>query len=253
MSEAKSPVMIQSLLAGFSIIDIVVKHGIPMKFNDIHNRTNITKSNLHKYLNTLISLGVLYRDPDNGLYSPGSTLIEYGMAAVNQEDIIRKVTPFLQEINLAAKETTLLAVWTHQAPMIIKMIHSHAGLNLGGQVGTFLPVNSAGGKLFASFLKGPFIEAWLNNESSGMSKEEYIRLEKEIASIQKEGIAFAKDALAPSVASVAIPVFDYGRELLGAVIIVGFEDSIPTRSDQKLSEYLLEKSIEISSQFGYSG
>ncbi|OLN21234.1 hypothetical protein BTO30_15975 [Domibacillus antri] len=251
MAEEKKPVQIQSLLVGFSIIDLVARHGNPMKFNDIHHYTKITKSNLYKYLNTLTSLGVLHRDKESGLYSAGSTLIEYGMAAVNQEDISLKVTPYLEEINLLSKETTLLAVWTHEGPMIIKMIHSRAGLNLGGQVGTLLPIHSAGGKLFAACKKGALAAEWKEKQMTGLSAEVKKQLEQDMNHIPSDGIAFASDALAPSVASAAIPVFNYEKTIIGAVIIVGFSDNIPAQADEPLGKALLEKSAEISRQFGF--
>ncbi|OMP66008.1 IclR family transcriptional regulator [Domibacillus epiphyticus] len=252
MTEEKKTVQIQSLLVGFSIIDLVARNGSPMKFNDIHHYTKITKSNLYKYLNTLTSLGVLHRDQESGLYSSGSTLIEYGMAAVNQEDVALKVTPYLEEINLLSKETTLLAVWSHDGPMIIKMIHSRAGLNLGGQVGTLLPIHSAGGKLFAAYKTGALFNDWKEKQTAGLSKEMKNQLDEDMNRIPLEGIAFARDALAPSVASAAIPVFNYEQTIIGAVIIVGFSDNIPLQTDEPLGRSLLEKSIEISRQFGYN-
>ncbi|MED1420345.1 IclR family transcriptional regulator [Bacillus smithii] len=252
MEDPKNRVHIQSLLVGFSIIDLIAKHGKPIKFNDIHRYTQISKSNLYKYLNTLTSLGVLYRDPKSGFYSLGSALIEYGMAAVNQDDIVQKVTPYLEEINLISKETTLLAVWTYQGPMIIKMIHSRAGLNLGGQVGTILPIQSAGGKLFAAFMEGPLIQDWIKQETRSFTTQEYTRIEQELKTVRKESISFAQEALAPSIASAGIPVFNYNREIIGAVIIVGFQNTIPSHPNHDLSHYLLEKSVEISSQFGFS-
>ncbi len=251
MSETKTPVKIQSLLVGFSVIDIIVKHGRPIKFNEIHQYTNITKSNLYKYINTLISIGVIHRDKYTGLYSPGSTLIEYGMSAVNQEDIVSRITPYLEEINLFSKETTLLAVWTHNGPMIAKMINSQAGLNLGGQVGTILPLKSAVGKLFATYKKGPLIEDWIKRERTKLTKEEYRLLEENFQWIQQEGISFATEALANSIASVAIPIMDYANELLCTITVVGFQEVIPSQIHEDLSRYLIEKRVEISSQFGY--
>ena len=68
----------------------------------------------------------------------------------------------------------------------------------------------------------------------------------------REGIAFAQDALAPSVASAAIHIFDFNRELLGAIIIVGFQDAISSSPNDELARYLLTISKDISSQFGFS-
>lgn len=251
MSEAKTTVKIQSLLVGFSIIDVIVKHGKPIKFNEIHARTNITKSNLYKYLNTLISIGAIHRNKETGLYSPGSTLIQYGMAAVNQEDIVAKTAYYLEEINHTFGETTLLAVWTHGGPMIVKMIHSRAGLNLGGQVGTILPVHSAAGMLFAAYKKGPMIEEWIGKGIANLVPDERSNLREKLKAIQKEGISFAKDALAKSISSAAIPIFNYDRHLLGAVVIVGLGDTVPLRAEEESSRYLLQKSLEISAEFGY--
>jgi DNA-binding IclR family transcriptional regulator len=251
MTENKKHAQIQSLLVGFSIIDLIAKNGSPMKFNDIHHFTNIAKSNLYKYLNTLTNLGVLHRDKGSGLYSLGSTLIQYGMAAVNQEDLIGKITPFLHEINAKSKETTLLAVWTTNGPMIVKMIHSHLGLNLGGQVGTILPISSAAGKLFAAFKNDPSVNVWKESELSKLSKQAKDELITEFQLIADQKISFAQEALAPSIASAAIPIFNFEREILGSIIVVGFEKSIPDTIEHELSEYLLIKGKEISAVFGW--
>ncbi|WP_185819596.1 IclR family transcriptional regulator [Salibacterium salarium] len=241
---------VQSLLVGFSIVDLIVKNNAPMKFNDIHYETKITKSNLYKYLNTLTSLGILHRDKESGLYTTGSTLVQYGMAAVNKEDIIDKVNPFLQDINLQLKETTLLAVWTQNGPMIVKMIHSSLGLNLGGQVGTLLPIHSAAGKLFSAYKHDPMAATWKDKEEYQLSDSQQTELKEEQQLIIHQKIAFAKGALASSVASTAIPIFDFNRELIGSIIVVGFENNIPQEIDHEQNQYLLEKANEISAVFG---
>ncbi|MFZ4451190.1 IclR family transcriptional regulator [Salibacterium aidingense] len=250
MAEEKKYTQVQSLLVGFTIVDLIVKNETPMKFNDIHKETKITKSNLYKYLNTLTSLGILHRNKDDGLYSPGTTLVEYGMTAVNKENVVNRVQPFLQDINLSIKETTLLAVWTQNGPMIVKMIHSSLGLNLGGQVGTLLPIHSAAGKLFAAHMNDPFAQAWKEREQAAVMNTEQSKLEEERAVIREHSIAFANEALAPSVASAAIPIFNFNHEMIGSIIVVGFEKMIPQQIEEEQSQYLLKKAEEISAVFG---
>ena len=53
---------VQSLEIGFSVIEIIAESPIPLKFNEIQERSNMTKSNLYKYLNTLTKIGVITRD-----------------------------------------------------------------------------------------------------------------------------------------------------------------------------------------------
>ncbi|WP_181351268.1 IclR family transcriptional regulator [Thalassobacillus sp. CUG 92003] len=252
MAETDKTKNVQSLLVGFKIIEFISKYNHPLKFNEIHEKTKITKSNLYKYLNTLTSLGILHRDKENGLYTLGSTLIQYGMSALNKEDVASKMKPYLNEINLQMKETTLLTVWTHDGPMIMNMIHSSKGLNLGGQVGTVLPINSAAGKIFAALLDDSSIKKWKETEYNRLNDREINELEAALKKIRDEEIAFAEEALARSVASVAIPVFNYNHDLLGSVIVVGFEDAIPKNSRDEKSLYLIEKGKEISAAFGDS-
>ncbi len=63
MAIIKTGTTIQSLQIGLGILDLVAKQEKPLKFTDIQELTQITKSNLYKYLNTLTQLGLLYRDP----------------------------------------------------------------------------------------------------------------------------------------------------------------------------------------------
>lgn len=50
-------------------------------------------------MNTLTQLELLYRDKTTGMYHLGSKLIQYGMAAIGNEDITSRITPYLQEIS----------------------------------------------------------------------------------------------------------------------------------------------------------
>ncbi len=249
-NEKKAPV-IQSLQVGLSIIDLVARYGQPMKFNDIHHESQITKSNLYKYLNTLTQLGLLYRDKESGLYSLGSRLIEYGMIALDRENVIDRVTPYLQDINRHCDETVLFAMWTEDGPMITKMITGNQLMNIGAKIGTYLPATTASGKVFCAFMEEQDIKEWKEREFAKLSKTKQTQLEKEIEKVKKEGISFASEPLVPQVSSIAFPVLNFKEELVGSVILVGFNHSIPDQLDHPTSQYLLQMSREISEVFGY--
>lgn len=253
VKEEKDVNKIQSLLMGFAIIDIVLEHGAPIKFNDIHHKSTITKSNLSKYLNTLLCLEILHRDPESGLFSPGSKILEYGMIALNQEDVIAKTTPTLEEINLALSETTLLAVWTPRGPMIAKMINSLSGLNLGGQVGSILPIHSAVAKVFCAFKSGPILDKWIEDQliqHGTLTKEDLI---SEIENIKKVKISSAVDSLRKNINSMAVPILNFNNDIVGVIAIVGFKEDLPIEEEGTQAEFLMTKSKEISKIFGYKG
>lgn len=250
MEIVKSGSTIQSLQTGIKIIEKIALEGTPLRFVDIQELTGLTKSNLYKYLNTLTQMEILYRDKTTGMYELGSKLIQFGMAAIGQEDVATRIIPYLQEASQKTNCTVLFNVWSNNGPIIARIQNSNQALNIGAQMGSILPPNSSTGKVFKTFLQPSQTSQWISGyelgpESSQMS-------EKELEEIRTYHIAFAEEPLVPSVSSVSIPVFNYSHELLGTVTVVGFAESIPTSRDDETSRYLIELSKEISKNFGYS-
>ena len=252
MSETKPSTtkVIQSLLVGYELLELVAASEKPLKFNEIYEQTKMSKSNLHKYLHTLTSVGLLYRDRSNGLYTLGSKLVEYGMKAVNQENMMERVMPFLQEINQASKSTVLLTSWSQSRPIVVRLINSQEGLNIGAQLGTVLPVTSAAGKVFAAFLDDYLLEEWMAEQTERMSDEQRAALQHDIQSVRRTGIAFASEPLVPSISSIAIPMFNFESRLLGVIVVVGFSHMIASSIDDMMSQYLIKMRNEISQAFG---
>lgn len=252
MEDIKKGTVIQSLQVGLSVLDLIAKHEQPMSFTDICEQSQITKSNLYKYLNTLTLLGLLYRDKKNGTYILGSKLIEYGMLAANQENLVDRVTPYLHEISRECSETALLSVWTANGPMVVQIVHSNQGVyNIGAQLGTCLPLQSSSGKTFAAFADQAQIEEWKEEEMKKLPFDRRKELENEINIVQEQQISFARDPLIPSVSSIAVPIFNFKKKLLGVLTMVGFSKTIPEKVEDPVSQYLLKVGQELSEGFGY--
>lgn len=251
MEVIKKGTTIQSLQIGIGIVDLIAKQGRPLKSSDIDNLTGISKSNLYKYLHTFTQLGILYRDKESGAYVLGSKLIEYGLAAIGHENVVDRITPYLQEINEKSLSTVVYSIWTHNGPMIVKEFYANQGYNIGAQTGTLLPLLSATGKVFMAFMDEQIIREWRKKELKKTPSKKFNHLKEECKLICKKEISFAREPLIPSVSSVAFPVFNYKKKLLGTITIVGFSKLIPQYEDEELSRYLMSISKEISGSFGF--
>jgi DNA-binding IclR family transcriptional regulator len=247
----KNGTTIQSLQIGLSIVEIVAKSEKPLKFTDIQEISQITKSNLYKYLNTLTQLGLLYRDKDSGAFVLGSKLIEYGMSAVNQENVMDRIQPYLYEINKELQETVLFNSWTNGGPMVIRVVSSNHTLNIGAQIGTYLPYYSSSGKICAAFMEPHIISDWKEQYYREITEQQRIELDEEIQSIQKTKLAFTREPLVPSVSSIAFPILNYNKKFLGVIAIVGFSEYLSNGHDPEKMNYIMAKMKEISGIFGY--
>ena len=242
MKPKKSRDTIQSLQLGISIIDCLAKANRPLKVAEIQEATQITKSNLYKYLNTLLEANLIYRNPDTGFYDLGSKLIQYGMAAIENQDVVAKITPYLQEMGQHTNSSVIFAVPTYSGPIIVKIIRSNHILNIGAELGALLPANSSAGKIFRVFSSKWVIDNWEGQADSVISEDEY-------AAIQNEKIAFATEPLISEVSSVAIPVFSFNEELIGIISIVGFTSDITETLQNETSQYIQNMQSEISQIF----
>lgn len=252
MEKPKKSNTIQSLEVGMGILDFITQQKKPCKFMEIQEYTQITKSNLYKYLNTFTQLGILYRDKESGAYVLGSKLIEYGMTAVDQENVVDRIAPFLEVLNKKTENTVLFSIWTQNGPMVIKMFNASQGLNIGAQIGTLLPPFSAAGKIFIAFMDRNITQAWKTAASEKVTSNQLQSFEEEIEQIQEKEISFASEPLVPSVSSVSFPVLNYRKNLLGAVAVVGFSEHIPKSETEEMSEIIIDISRDISKSFGYN-
>jgi DNA-binding IclR family transcriptional regulator len=57
--------------------------------------------------------------------------------------------------------------------------------------------------------------------------------------------------LVPYISAIGLPVFNYEGQLVACFIVVGFSQNIPSDIKHSLSQYLLDKSKEISQVCGY--
>lgn len=246
----KSPTTIGSLAQGIKIIDVVAQSDFPIKFTELQQETGISKSNLYKYLNTLTQLDLLYRDR-HGAYSLGYKILEYGNAAMKNEDITIKLTPYFKEISNITQMSTSLSIWLNDTPVITNIWNTNYGINIGAQIGTKLPLLSAAGKIFAAYAKNEEVLQWIKEErkkSPQFSEEEF---EKELQDIRDSFVAFAKEPLVNHVSSFGVPILNYQKEVVAAVAVIGFTEEIPTDRDNVMIQKVIEICKEISDMYGY--
>ncbi|WP_138415970.1 IclR family transcriptional regulator [Aquibacillus sediminis] len=243
METKKKKDTISSLSTGISILDVIVQAKKPLKITDIQEETKVTKTNLYKYINTLMQDDLIFRD-ENGLYHLGSKLIQYGMTAIGNQDILVSISPYLQSISEHTNNSALFSVPTFNGPVIAKINRSNQILNIGAEIGTLLPPNSSTGKIFTIFADHQKTKSW--KEKHDISEHNHA---EETKTIRKEKIAFAENPLISEISSVSIPILNYTNELIGIISVVGFSSDIPKTLQDPVSEYLQTMQSKISMDF----
>lgn len=246
-----SSTTIGSLALGIQIIDVVAQSDHPLRFSDIQEQTGISKSNLYKYLNTLIQLDLLYRDQKTGSYSLGYKFLEYGNAVMQNDDFIERLTPYFKELSNLTNMTTLLSLWVNDSPVITNIWNTNFGLSIGAQVGTKLPINSSTGKIFAAYANSLEITNWIEAQQNELANFDVAAFQRELKGIRKNGFSFAHEPLVRHVSSIGLPILNYKNELVGAITVVGFEEDVPTDTSSEMMQQIIDMSKEMSTVYGF--
>lgn len=246
-----SSTTIGSLALGIQIIDVVTQSDYPLRFSDIQEQTGISKSNLYKYLNTLIQLDLLYRDQKTSSYSLGYKFLEYGNAAMQNGDFIERLTPYFKELSHLTNMTTLLSLWVNDSPVITNIWNTNFGLSIGAQVGTKLPINSSTGKIFAAYANSLEITNWIEAQQNELANFDIAAFQRELKGIRKNRFSFAHEPLVRHVSSIGLPILNYKNELVGAITVVGFEEDVPTDTSSEMMQQIIDMSKEMSAVYGF--
>lgn len=161
------------------------------------------------------------------------------------------VIPYLKKISKKTGLTALLAVPSAGGPLVSYISDALYGINIGAQIGTNLPLGSSTGVIFASF-RNELVKNWLDSERAKLNEEQLKELDKELETARKSYFASKIEPLVSHVSSFSVPILNYEQELLGAITIVGYTETVPTSPDHPTSRYIMDISRELSAQYGFS-
>jgi len=224
---------IQSVERAVYILDEIKNNGDPITLTELSHRTSMSKSSLQKYLVSFLKLDMLHYEEATKTYNFGFKLIDLGFSALNRIDVISIIEPFLVKIKEELNQSSILALWTEQGPIIVKYQGSGRAINVEVEVGYRPPLLiSSIGKCFAAFLPDQVTKDVFNNEISAynLDKESII---KELSYTKENGFASRDRQFEklPGSHTIASPIFDYSGKAIAVMGVVGFTHDFNTTAN----------------------
>ena len=111
---------VQSLEVGMGILKAMVFGKRSMMLKDIAAAADMPPSKAHRYLVSLIRSGLVEQDPLTSRYNLGPFALNIGLVAIDRLDRIRLGLAAISELRDEINETTALAVWGDNGPVIVR-------------------------------------------------------------------------------------------------------------------------------------
>lgn len=182
-------------------------NGRAMMLRDLAKAAGMPAAKAHRYLVSLIRMGLVEQDQTSGRYDLGSFSLELGLAAMGRLDPVRLATPILEDLCERLGETVALAVWGNHGATVVRLLEAGGPITVALRAGTVLPLaSSATGRAFAAFFRSPYLRQLLeveikaNAEANGTTLAAARRdMDGLLSEIRNQGIARASGSYSPGI------------------------------------------------------
>ena len=248
---------VQSIERAFQILEQLSAHPGGMQVTKLAEETGLSKSTVHRLLQTLINLKYVKQDVDSERYTIGYRALYLTRNLIHSSAIITNAKPHLQKLVEEIKETVHLCIEEFEEVVYVDKIESKQTFRMSSRIGSRAPLYCTGvGKIILSGRSdeeildiSSRIEFIPRTPNTITSKEE---LQREIQKIRRTGYSLDNIENEPGIRCIAVPVYDFSGNIVASFSVSGPSDRITIdKIENGLANKLTETALAISKQLGY--
>ena len=209
----------------FTVLEAWTHRSEVLGVSELARRTGLAKSTAHRVLGTLEASDVIERV--DGGYRIGERIHGFTELLVpwHQPHTREVVLPFLQDLYVLTHETVHFARLDGTGVHCVEKIHGHRRSPLRSRVGGFLPAHSTAlGKVLLAYSPHDEQQRALAGELPAYTPStitDLFRLQGELRTALRNGVAYDRRETHPEVTCVAAPVLDQDGCAIGAISVSG--------------------------------
>lgn len=195
-----------------------------LSLTSLSAKTGIPLSSALRLCRKLRDLGMLERTGD-GDYVVGLKLLEVASLAPRGHGLRAVAMPFMEDLHHATNHHVLLAVRDRDEAVLVERLSAHEAGRIMYRIGGRVPLHSTSvGLVLLAYADAELKEEILSRkltlepEGQAVSAEE---LRARLASVRQQGFAVATRPLPEPATSVAAPIFGAGKQVIGAMSVIG--------------------------------
>ena len=210
---------------------------------------------VHRYLVSLIRMEYA-KQLDDGQYALGDQAWRLGLNCVQHSDTLQLVQHLIYDLQNKIGCGIQISKWSPKGPVVVQSIESNHPISIVTKVGSIMPlVNSAAGRLFASYLPEhfvrPLMEAeWQKHQELGLKKKKqnwqaFTELKE---TIRQQQMSAAKGDLLTGINAVGLPVFNSNQSIEFCIVALDSEMFLPVDPQSKTIE-ILKNEVKLINQY----
>jgi IclR family KDG regulon transcriptional repressor len=217
---------VQSLGRAFAILEEVARHREGIGLAELSKLVGLHNSTTFHLAKTMVSLGYMRQERDSKRYRVGRPLFALAASALDEIEMVNLATPILEDLSRESGESGHFAVRMGDSVVVIARTSGAGAFQLTDRVGVVRPAHcTALGKIILASLRPDQLKRFLERVELKPSTKKSITdpsaLLRQITEIRRDAIAFDDGEFNAEVRCVAVPVYNFTGEVIGALGISG--------------------------------
>lgn len=266
---------IQSVEVAAPLLRVLAGAAGALSLSALAKGAGMPAAKAHRYLVSLIRVGLVEQNPHSGEYDLGTLALELGLASLGRMDAVKLADDTIANLRDATSETVALATWGNHGPTYIRLMQSRRPVTINLQIGSVMPMTyTASGLCFAAFMSEAETEPLLRAELAANrrekidaphSKNELAPLLAETrqhgmarmignldpAAVREPGLSRAAERLLAGFNAFSAPVFDHDGRMRFALTVVGSAAHISQDWDGQIAQETGKHARQLSHRLGY--
>lgn len=247
--------MEKTVVKALAVLELIARSDQPRGVTELAAEVNLSKSNVHRLLNTLIKLDYVRQDAIDRKYCCTLKLWELANDIVSRLEARKVAAPFMRELGQLTGETVHLSVLEGTEVVYIDKIESivhpvRAYTKIGGRA----PAHCvATGKALLAHVSSEVLRQLFGSliRYTPLTITDPVRLETELKGIRDRGFAINRGEWRQHVCGVAAPVRDLSGQVVVAIGISGPADRMSDEYTFRVGPMLRRVAEELSQALGY--
>jgi IclR family transcriptional regulator, KDG regulon repressor len=252
----KTNYVIQSVAHALDVLEQFYGELDELGVTELSKRLKLHKNNVFRLLATLESRGYIEQNKATENYRLGIRCLQLGQTYVNQMGLLRQARPILEDVSKQSRENTYVAVMRRSSVVPLAVVESKLPVRITSNVGEALPLHSTAiGKVYLAYeseeglrhIVGSNLEKFTDKTITELGA-----LGEHLKGVAEKGFAVDNGEYLVDVRSVAVPVRDYTRNVVGALAVAGPAYRLASeRIDKEIVPLVVKAGKDLSNRLGF--
>lgn len=256
MRRDKTNYIIQSVSHALDVLEQFTGEHDELGVTELSKRLKLHKNNVFRLLATLESRGYIEQNKATENYRLGIRCLQVGQTYITQMGLLRQAHPIIENLARTAHETAFVAVLRKTVVVPLDAVEAERPIRMTTSIGGTLPLHStAAGKVQLAFIADADLRDALIEDLPRFTERTVVErsvVRDQLLQVAERGYAVELGEHLDEVNSVAVPIRDYTRNVVGSLALSGPAYRMTKeRIDGELIPLMLKAGQELSSRLGF--